>query len=194
MKQKVIVAVGVTVLITVAYVVGHSRGEDYYAKRRSLSPEYWNQIAGLYKSFLSNVAARPSTLTSGTYMLETTFPGKPTEVHVLDLVFSDGKLLTKYQTVGPNLVTNGFTQEGKVVSGSLHDMNERPSREYIGHMDGNMMWGTVYVPPGEGWHEDEPPAYGVWRLYPKPEGPSVTNLDAPQSPAAPGQPMESEKE
>jgi hypothetical protein len=48
-----------------------------------------------------------------------------------------------------------------------YDMDEGPSARFVGLIDGDGMWGRVYVEPGQGWREGDPPVYGVWRLHPK---------------------------
>lgn len=172
MKRKIITIGAVLALLVVAYLVGQHNGQhkdsrDAAERQMKHDLELCRKLVELDRSFLANVLTRPNALTSGTYMLETTFPDRPPEALVLVLNFSNGQLLTEYQTVGQNLVTHGFTQQGTLVSGTVYDMDEGPGREYVGVIDGDMMWGRVYQLPGQGWREGEPPAYGVWRLCPK---------------------------
>ena len=168
--KKIITIGAVLALLIVAYRVGqHKRSWDPTERQMKRELEFHNKLFEIDRFFLTNVVTRPNTLTTGTYIMETTFPDRSAEIHTLKLVFSNGQLLKEYQHVGRNLVTNGFTQEGKVVSGAVHDMDEGPTWEYIGVVDGNTMWGRVYQPPGQGWRKGEPPAYGVWKLRPQSE-------------------------
>ena len=172
MNRK-IVTIGIVLgLLITAYIVGQSNGSDS-AIRQQMKRDFLlhKTLMALDKSVLTNMTVRASTLTSGTYVLETRFTDECSQVP-LDIVFTNGEWLIKTQTtVAGYLLTSGqpFKQDGKLVLGSMFDIEKGPTREYVGLVDGNMAWGRVYQEPGHGWREGEPPAYGVWRLYPKSE-------------------------
>ncbi len=163
MKRKIIAVGVVLALLVIAFLAGHFNGlrsADEQQIKQDLSRH--KELVDLDQSFLASIAARPSALTSGTYALETRFPGKAAEVSALELEYSGGKLLKL-----TGLPIQDIVQTGQVVSWERFDYDEGPAATYVGLIDGDTMWGRVYVKPGQGWQEGEPPAYGVWRLSPK---------------------------
>jgi hypothetical protein len=128
-------------------------------------------LIGQDRAFMKNVTTQPSALASGTYVLETTFPGKPIETCEVKLSIANGQLVAVNQAIGQPLLTDGFVQEGSIVRATVYDTEEGPPREYVGLIDRTTIVGKVYILPGQGWHEGEPAEYGVWRMYPKPSTP-----------------------
>jgi hypothetical protein len=114
------------------------------------------ELLKLDEPLFTNVVTKPSTLTSGRYTLEMQIAGKPATNCVLDLEFSNGRL-TKISGFVQKVV-----QTGSIVSWEQYDMSESPTVKFVGVIDGDRMWGRVYVEPGQGWREGEPPEYGVW--------------------------------
>jgi hypothetical protein len=153
----------VLALLAIAFWVGRAGGVERTSMlqtKRDL--ELHKQLVELDQSFLTNVVTRPNTLTSGLYTLEIRFAGKTEEVSALELEFSNGQLVQN-----PKLPIQHIVQTGSVVSWERYNMDEDPSSTFVGVIDGNVMWGRVYLEPGQGWREGQPPAYGVWRLHPK---------------------------
>jgi hypothetical protein len=155
MKRILIVGV-IMALIVIAYMGWRQPVPTDWALRQH------EELVELDKAFLPTIAVRPSSMTSGTYTLETWFHGKAAEAAEVELEFSDGQLVKL-----TGLPIQGIVQHGHVVFWERFDYDEGPSAAHVGLVDGNTMWGRVYVKPGQGWHEGEPPAYGVWRLVPK---------------------------
>ena len=163
MKRKIVITGTVLALLIIAYLVGQFTEERSATKQqtqRDLSLH--RELVQLDRSFLVNIATKPSTITSGTYTLETRFPGKIAGVSSLEVEYSDGQLLKL-----AGLPIQDIVQRGPVVSWERFDVDEGPAARYVGFIDGDIMWGRVYVEPGQGWREGEPPAYGMWRLSPK---------------------------
>lgn len=164
---RLVVVIGAMIVIaTLTYFVGHNRGERYCAQHLQQPPEYWEQLVQLDRDFLSTVVTRSNRLASGTYVFEIRFPGQSTQTYVVALVFANGRLLKAPNPRKDKFVTHSLVQNAHVVSWSQTDTDEGPNATYVGLIDGLMMWGKVYVPRGTGWHQN-PPAIGVWRLYPE---------------------------
>lgn len=177
-------ALGVAALISsvsTAWIMsddlGYGRGcqetRDRYLKQPFMTQEHWQRLLELERNALTNAYIRPSTMTSGKYVLESSFPGMPREELVMDLVFTNGQLITAepraISDLGEDFFTDGFKQKGNVISAHLwtHRADDAKlfDRQYIGLADGNMMWGRVYLLPGQGWQESRSPDVGVWRAY-----------------------------
>lgn len=163
MKRKIIPISAVLVLLVVTYMVGQRNGikaESEQQSKRDL--QLHHQLVELDESFLTSVVTRPNVISSGTYTLETRFAGQSVKTSTVKLTFSDGQLMKL-----ENLPTQGIQQTGNVVSWEQFDPDEGPSARFVGIIDGYVMWGRIYMKPGQGWREGTPPAYGVWRLYPQ---------------------------
>ncbi len=159
-KRNIIIIGAALLLPVIGYWVGQSHGSNKEVKHRTKRDlELHGQLVELDQWFLAGVATRPSIMTSGKYTLATRWAGRKTEVSMVDLEISDGRVSKM-----TGLPIQDIVQTGKVVSWEQVDMDEGPSARFIGLMDGDGMWGRVYVKPGQGWHEGEPPAYGVWRF------------------------------
>ena len=79
MKNRIIAIISVLAALVIAYSIGYFKAAiDDSTNQMIRDFEHWAQLADLDRSFLTNVMTRPSTLSTGTYVLETTFPGKPT--------------------------------------------------------------------------------------------------------------------
>ncbi|HXI85790.1 MAG TPA: hypothetical protein VNL17_17055 [Verrucomicrobiae bacterium] len=163
MQKKIVAVCAVLALIAIIFWVGSYYGADSRSKlqtKRDL--DLHKKLVELDRSFLTNVVTRPNTMTSGSYVLEIQFTGKPEKTAALELEFSNGQLIKMSKLPIQDLV-----QTGSVVSWMQYDEDEGPSARFIGLIDGNGMWGRVYVEPGQGWREGDPPAYGVWKLHPE---------------------------
>lgn len=101
-------------------------------------------------------------MTSGSYTLEVCLAGKPVNTSLLDLVFFNGELSNAREGHVANI-----NQTGNVILFLKVEEDEGPFLQFVGVIDGNEMWGRVYQVPGQGWHQGEPPNYGVWRVQPK---------------------------
>lgn len=166
--RKYVTIGSVLALLALTYCIGRYNGGRAQLERQlEEDTERCKELAELDRSFLRGVTARPIALTAGIYILETRFPGKPAELDTLEITVSDEGVTAQSLKMGEGLFTDGFKQDGQVFSGQVYNTDEKPNRTYVGLIDGNMIWGRVYVPPGTGWHEGEPSAIGVWRLYPK---------------------------
>ena len=166
MKQKIIVVVSVLILLVTAFLTGRRSGmhvaiEQQTKQQLQRDLQLHRELVELDRLFLPNIPVSPNTMTSGSYTLETWIAGKPEENSVLKMEFADGKLVK----LPPRVPIQDIQQTENVISWERYDMHEGPSAIFIGLIDGNEMWGRVYVEPGQGWREGEPPAYGVWRLY-----------------------------
>ena len=163
MKRKIIIAGAVLVLVVIAFLVGRYMGSQSAVQQQTQRDLRLHEgLVELDQSFLANIATRPSSITSGTYTLETRFPGKAPQISSLQVECSNGQLL---KLTGP-AIHKDTVRQGSVVSWQAYE-DEGPFARYVGIIDGDIMWGHVYVEPGQGLREGEPPAYGVWRLSPK---------------------------
>lgn len=163
MFKKITAGCVILALLVIAFWGGQATGAESASKlqaKRDLTLH--KQLVELDRSFLTNVVTRSNTLTSGVYTLETRFAGKAEKVSAVELKFSNGQLVQP-----SNLPIQHVVQTGSVVSWEQYDGDEGPNSSFVGLIDGSVMWGRVYVAPGQGWREGEPPAYGVWRLHPK---------------------------
>jgi hypothetical protein len=167
MKRKIIIAIGVLVLLVIAYWVGHGRGSaaaEWEQAQRDM--KLHEDLVALDRSFLAGLATKPGSLTSGTYVLETQFAGKPAIRTLVKVTYRNGQSLEL--TGLPSQDIFNVVCQGAVVSWDCGNMSaEGPFATYVGLVDGSVMWGRVYQGPGQGWREGEPPAYGVWKLSPK---------------------------
>jgi hypothetical protein len=165
MRRTLLALSVVLPLLVVAGLVGWFYGSRA-ATRREIAREASRQkeLMVLDESFLAKVAVRPGAPVSGKYVLETSLPGKAPDAAVVEAEFSNGQLVSL-----TGVPVQGIVQTGQVVSWEWEyaDPDEGPVVRYVGLVDGDAAWGRVYVAPGEGWHEGEPPACGVWRLSPK---------------------------
>ncbi|MBN2535307.1 MAG: hypothetical protein JXB88_20675 [Spirochaetales bacterium] len=166
MKCRIINIIIIILVAAITFFIGQEKGKTDLLKHFNQPAGYMENLIQLDKSLLKNILTRPCKMTSGTYVLETNFPGKIPEVYTLELAFSNGQLIKKYQVIDKNFVTNGFMQEGKIVYGNFNDMNEKPGRIYIGLMDGDIIWSKVCIPGSYGWHVSSLEA-GVFRMYKK---------------------------
>jgi hypothetical protein len=165
MLKRVIVVCTVLAFLVIAFWVGRAVGLQTAIKLRTKQElEQHDQLVALDRSWLTNVVTRPSTMTSGVYTLEIRLAGRPVQASTVEFDFSKREFIK-----GSKLVIWNVVQTGNAVSWEQHETedDEEPNATLVGLVDGNGIWGRVYVAPGEGWHEGEPPAYGVWRLYPK---------------------------
>jgi len=105
----------VLVLITMAYRLGHFVGKDEGIAQQQ------QQWVDLDEGLLAKLPVRPNTLTSGEYVLETRFAGKPAQTEAVTLAVADGKLAKP--PAGPS---NRIAQNGNVVSWIQFDVNEGP--------------------------------------------------------------------
>jgi len=164
-KRRVIIVVAVLAALAVAYGIGYFKASvELSASQMNQDFEHWAQLAELDRSFLTNVVTRPSTLATGTYVLETRFPGKPPKIDVLELVFSKGQFaLPKSAEPHRNGMADTLVQNGNVVSWHHEGIMYEANAECVGLIDGNTIWGRIY-----GWNSDDE-SIGVWRIYPKPK-------------------------
>lgn len=174
-KLKVIFTISVIGALVVAYEVGYLRGFFVVSERQTnREHEHWASLANLDRSFLTNVAARPSALTTGTYVLETRFPGKPPMIDVLTLTFTNGQFaLPKPVKVQRHGMAETLIQNGNVVSWHYEGILYMANAEYVGLIDGDTAWGRVY-----GWGSGDE-SIGNWRLYPKAVTAGTNNTIAP---------------
>ncbi len=165
MKRKTIVSLVLIAALAAAYGIGHFKASvDNSVSRMNQDVEHWRQLAELDRSFLTNLVARPSTLTTGRYVLETTFPGKPPKVDMLDLVFSNGQFaLPKSTEPHRGGMADTLVQNGNVVSWHHEGIMYEASAECVGIIDGDTVWGRIY-----GWNPGDE-SIGVWRICRKPE-------------------------
>jgi hypothetical protein len=164
MLKRIIVVCAILVLLPISYWVGRDVGQEssanLYAKREI---ELHKQLVEFDQSFMTNAVTQPGTMTSGLYSLETRFPGKAREVCEVTLEFTNGRLVK----VSEPKHTQNLIHTANVVSWEQHDIgkhDERPGARFVGVIDGDAMWGRVYVEPAQGWHAGEPPEYGVWSV------------------------------
>jgi len=159
--HKVIFTIAVLGALVVAYCVGHLRGFFVASDSQMYREfEHWASLADLDRSFLTNVTARPSALTTGTYVLETRFPGKPPMIDLLALTFTNGQFaLPKPVKVQRNGMAETLIQNGNVVSWHYEGIMYMANAEYVGLIDGDTAWGRVY-----GWGSGDE-SIGNWRLY-----------------------------
>jgi hypothetical protein len=164
MKKRIIAVVSALAALAIAYGIGYFKAAlDGSACQMNRDFEHWAQLAELDRAFLTNVVTRPSTLRTGTYVLETTFPGKPTTTSVIDLVFTNGRFsLPKTEEPHRNGMADTMIQNGNVVSWYHEGIAYEANAECVGLIDDNMIWGRIY-----GWNRDE--SIGVWRITPKQE-------------------------
>jgi hypothetical protein len=163
MKRKILVAVTVLLLLAIAFWAGQSNGTSETTRLQLKSQlAIHKQMIDSDRSLFEKVITRPNSMTSGIYALEVTFPGRTKESSVLNLQLVNGQLIR----VPTELQMEDIQQTDKIVSWVRHDMHEGPSARFMGLIDGTEMWGKVYVEPGQGWREGEPPAYGAWIAYP----------------------------
>lgn len=164
MKRKIINIVMAVGLLIIAYGVGSCRA-SYYASVNQMNRDFdhWKKLAELDRSFLTNVVTRPSALTSGTYVMETTFPGKTPTNWVLQLVFSNGQFALPKPTVQRRAgMADTLVQNGNVVSWCHEGIMYEADAECVGLIDGDAIWGRIY-----GWNPGDE-SIGVWRIYPQP--------------------------
>jgi hypothetical protein len=164
MKQRIILVASMLVLIAIAYGVGHFKASyDISVSQMNSDFEHWQSLAKLDRSFLTNIVTRPSTLTSGAYVMETTFPGKAPTNYVLDLVFSNGQFALPKPTNPKRAgMADTLVQRGNVVSWAYEGVMYEADAECVGLIDGNVIWGRIY-----GWNSGDE-SIGLWRIYPKP--------------------------
>lgn len=162
-KHKVIFTVSVLGALVVAYGVGYLRAFFVVSESQTnREHKHWVLLADLDRSFLTNVTARPSALTTGTYVLETQFPGKPPMIDLLTLTFTNGQFaLPKPVKVQRHGMAETLIQNGNVVSWHHEGILYLANAEYVGLIDGDTAWGRVY-----GWGSGDE-SIGNWRLYPK---------------------------
>ena len=167
---KIVVIGAVLALFAMAFVTGRVIGirstSDLQSKREL---ELQDKLFELDQAFLKDVVTRPNTMTSGRYTLEIKLAGQMKKISVVELEFAKGKLVKLSKLPIENI--ENIVQTGNVVSWTQYDMDKGPIARFVGLIDGNVMWGRVYVGPGSGWRDDERPAHGVWRLYPATQGP-----------------------
>ena len=165
MKRRIMLIGAVLILLVIAYFTGQSDGSDREVKQRiERDLELHGKLVELDRQFLASVATRPNALVSGKYALETRIAGGTTTVSLVEIELSEGRLR---KLTGECI--QDMAQTGNVVSWEQGTMDETPFARFIGLIDGDGMWGRVYVKPGTGWHEGDPPKYGVWRLRRQPE-------------------------
>jgi hypothetical protein len=164
MQKKILVLCAFLALLVIAFWVGWYSGVYSRSKLQTKQDlELHKELVELDQSFFTNAVTRPSVMNSGAYTLEIQFAGKPEKVSsTLELEFSNGRLVG-----APNQRIQDIVQTRNVVSWEQYDSDEGPSTTFVGVIDGDGMWGRVYVSPGQGWRQGEPPVYGVWRLRPK---------------------------
>jgi hypothetical protein len=163
MAKKIISLCAVLAGLSVAFWIGRGVGADIASKAQTKRDvQLHKELIELDRAFFTNVVTRPSTMTSGRYNLEVRFAGKPEKISEIELEFSNGRLVK-----ASKLPIQHIVQTGNVVSWEQYDSDEGPIAIFVGTIDGNEMWGRVYVEPGQGWHQGQPPVYGVWRSLPK---------------------------
>ena len=165
MRKWLIALCGILALIgiVVAFWVGRAVGTGTASKAQTeRDMQLHKELIELDRTFLTNVVTRPSTMTSGRYNLGVRFAGQAERLSEIELEVTNGNLVK----ISP-LPIQHIVQAGNAVSWEQYDMSEGPSAIFVGTIDGNAMWGRIYVEPGQGWHQGEPPAYGVWRATPK---------------------------
>lgn len=163
MAKRIISLCVMLALLAIAFWFGRAVGVDTTSKAQAKRAiQLHKELIELDRAFLTNVATRPGTMTSGRYKLEVRLAGQPERVSEIELEFSNGKLVKASQ-----LPIQHIVQTGNVVSWEQYDASEGPSAIFVGTIDGDGMWGRVYVEPGQGWHQGDPPVYGVWRTLPK---------------------------
>jgi len=171
----VILCATALILLIGAYQFGYSRGGANVASQAQ-SPKYWEQVAQLDETLLTDIACHPGMFSSGTYVLEIRYPDVMPEIHRVKLVFADGKMQAPPNPREDSCVSHSLVQAGGVLSWVLSDTEEGPPARYVGMMDGKLAWGRIYVSPGNEWRPS-PPAIGVWMLYP------TTASDEPNEPS-----------
>jgi hypothetical protein len=171
-KRSIKITCGLLAILLIAYYIGrHGGHHSAIVQRMKLDFEQHKALVLLDQSFLSTIATHPNTMTSGVYMLETRFAGKTSEETAVEVQIDNGQLVKLAKQP-----IQEIAQKGSVVSWERYDMDEGPAARFIGLIDGNMMWGRIYLMPGSGWREGQPSAYGVWRLHPKPDKEQPTGL------------------
>jgi hypothetical protein len=164
-KRRIILGIAILAALAAAYGLGQFKATiDRSTRQMHADLEHWRQLAELDRSFLKNVVTRPSTLTSGTYVMETTFPGQQPTSSVLHLVFANGQFaLPKPTTPGRAGMSDTLVQDGHVVWWLHEGIMYEADAECVGLIDGGTIWGRIY-----GWNPGAE-SIGVWRIYPKPE-------------------------
>lgn len=161
MNRTVLAAIFVLAIVVAAYSVGYFRASGDHASRDF---EHYKQLAELDRSFLTGVVTRPSTLTTGSYILETRFPGKAPKFDFLELMFSNGRFALPMPTAPRRHgMADTLVQNGNVVSWHHEGVMYESNAECVGLIDGNMIWGRIY-----GWNPGDE-SIGVWRIYSKPK-------------------------
>ena len=180
--KRILLIVSIFALLALAYGIGYYRA-GYQAGVRQMNEdlEHWEQLAKLDRVFLTNIVTRSNALTTGTFVLETSFPGKPPWTEVLSLTFSNG-VFALPKPVQPQRagMAETLVQNGNVVSwldeGILYEANA----EWVGLIDGNKIWGRVY-----GWNAGQE-SIGFWRIYPAPASSAANDAVEPSSPTGAG--------
>lgn len=146
--------------LAAAYGIGQFKASiDSFSRQMNADIKNWRQLAELDRSFLTNVVTRPSTLTSGAYVMETTFPGQAPTNWTLQLVFSNGQFaLPKPTTPGRAGMADTLVQNGSVVSWYHEGTMYEATAECVGLIDGDTIWGRIY-----GWNPGDE-SIGVWRI------------------------------
>jgi hypothetical protein len=166
--KKILILCAVVAAIVFAFAFGKHLGvqdatEMHTKLRIKENSDLQQQLLQLDQSFLANLVTRPGTLISGTYKLDVQYAGQITKSFPVTLTFSNGKLVSMTTTA---FHVQNIVHASSVVSWNQFDLDEGPSADFIGLINGNQMSGKVYLHPGNGWHEEEPAAYGVWYLRP----------------------------
>ncbi len=165
MKKKIIFSLVFAGLIIFAYCIGEIKGSGEAREERTrFDLAHWKKLAALDRSFLTNIVTQTSALKSGTFIMEVTFPGRPTTNITLDLVFSDGKFDMPKRAVNRAGLSDTLVQKGSVVSWMNEGVLYEANAESVGLIDGDVIWGRIY-----GWNPGDE-SIGVWRIYPKPIG------------------------
>jgi hypothetical protein len=166
--KNILILCAVVAAIVFAFAFGKHLGvqdatEMHTKLRIKENSDLQQQLLQLDQSFLANLVTRPGTLISGTYKLDVQYAGQATNSFPVTATFANGRL------VGLTMAAfriEKLAQSDSFVSWEQHhfDGDQGPSSSFIGLVDGNQMSGKVYLHPGNGWHEGEPAACGVWNL------------------------------
>jgi hypothetical protein len=158
--KKIAKLIGVLVLLGIVFWIWKFEGADAQSKQRTLHDlELHKNLLELDRSFLTNLPCASNALTSGNYTLDVCLAGQSEKLTNVLLGVSNGQI-----TNSPLL---DLVQNGNEVYWVQYDYDQGPFQEFVGLIDGDAMWGRVYVAPGQGWRQGEPPNYGVWRMTPK---------------------------
>jgi len=173
--RKVIFVISVLGALVAAYSIGYLRGFFIEADSQVKSEfEHLARLAELDRSFLTNLTTRPSALTTGTYVLETQFPGKPPTIDLLTLTFTNGQFaIQKPIKIRRNGMAETLIQNSNVFSWHEEGILYEANAEYVGIIDGDTAWGRVY-----GWGSGDE-SIGNWKLYPKSTSPGNNNTNGP---------------